>query len=137
MAGAVRRINALRAGGPREAAEHIVIAELILLLGARTVPVIGDPAAEIKAAPAVRQVLVNGEGHAVFLPPQGVAAAAVLLLIDGVQRVVQVVVAFGGVAIGRQHDAGLGIGKHAVKGGAVALAALVEGVALQPGLGNI
>ena len=137
VAGTIRGIDALGADRPREPTVHVVVTKLILLFRPRTVPVIRYPTAQVKAAPAVRQVLVDGKRHPVFLPPYGVVAAVVLLLIDGVQSVVQVVVAFGGVAIRRQHDAGLGFGKHAVKGGAIALAVLVEGIALQPRMGDV
>ena len=137
MTGAIRRIDALGARRPGETTKRIVVADLVLLLGSGTVPVIGDATAEIKPAPAVRQVLVHGEGHAVFLPPQGVVAAAVFFLIDGIQRVVEVVIAFRRVAIRRQHDAGLGIGKHAVKGRAIALARFIIGIAFQPRMGYV
>ncbi|CAM6684803.1 hypothetical protein KLQUCK414M2_25620 [Klebsiella quasipneumoniae subsp. similipneumoniae] len=137
MAGAVRGIDALGARRPGETTKRIVIADLILLLGPGAVPVIGNTTAEIKPAPAVRQVLVYREGHAVFLPPQGVVAAAVFFLIDGVQRVVEVVITFRRVAIRRQHDAGLGIGEHAVKGGAIALPRVIMAIAFQPRMGDV
>ena len=72
-----------------------------------------------------------------FLPPQGVVAATIFFLIDGVQRVVEVVITFRRVAIRRQHDAGLGIGKHAVKGRAIALTRVIMGIALQPRMGDV
>ena len=71
------------------------------------------------------------------MPPQGVVAATIFFLIDGVQRVVEVVITFRRVAIRRQHDAGLGIGKHAVKGRAIALTRVIMGIALQPRMGDV
>ena len=137
MARTIRGIDTLSTHRPREPAVHIVVTKLVLLLGSGTVPVIRHPAAQIKTAPAVRQVLVNGKGHTVFLPPDGVITVVVFFLIDRIQRVVQVVIAFGGVTIRRQHDTGLGFGKHAVKGGAIALPRIIMGITLQPRMGHV